>query len=163
MATVVRIHAYVTQEDGRPILVPRARPVSPIPLPSRRSPENLLRAPRVALSSQSNVIHLLTPLSLQEIIFLLRRRESKATRDFERDTTDAEIDDRVDLERGNLEDRKRMAVEGDELAKVKLADMGSKKEIMRSKRKTKGEGRVLRTRRSEDPDRVGVRPLRGGA
>lgn len=109
------------------------------------------------------MIHLLTPLSLQEIIFLLRRRESKATRDFERDTTDAEIDDRVDLERGNLEDRKRMAVEGDELAKVKLADMGSKKEIMRSKRKTKGEGRVLRTRRSEDPDRVGVRPLRGGA
>lgn len=56
-----------------------------------------------------------------------------------------------------------MALEGDELAKVKLADMGSKKEIMRSKRKTKGEGRVLRTRRSEDPDRVGVRPLRGGA
>lgn len=140
MATVACIHAYVIQED-RPILVPRARPVSPIPLPSRRSPENLLRAP---LSSQSNVIHLLTLLPLQEIIFLLRRagHESKTTRD--RDIIEQansprkfggsewrRLDDDVEARRGEAR---------------RYVDPNSKKEMMESKRQRGG--RVLRTRRS---------------
>lgn len=110
---------------------------------------------RAPLSSQSNVIHLLTPLPLQEIIFLLRRagHESKTTRD--RDIIEQansprkfggsewrRLDDDAEARRGEAR---------------RYVDTNSKKEMMESKRQRGGRLYYVRAdHRSEDPDRVGV-------